>query len=226
MPDRAKRLGRAMEAAMAQGGPDEDIDLEGPSLANARRRQVFRYLCFRPCARVGEIGRALALSHATVRWHERNLLENGYLEIDGLLVFPEGLIDPSDADLFHLLTTPGRDAVLDAVTEDPGIALLELAARVGMTRQSASKISGELADAGLLTIVEDGRFRRLYSSEALGAKREANLRRVVAFVDRLLRRLGDEGLAPELLRRDETSALLRFGAGPRRVVLDLPLDPY
>lgn len=226
MPERARHLGQAMEAALAQGGSDEDLDVEGPSLANARRRQVFRYLCLRPCARVGEIGRSLSLSHATVRWHERNLLENGYLELDGLCMFPEGLIDPADAALFHLLTTPGRDAVLAACHADPGIALLELAARVGMTRQSVSKIAAELSDSGLLSIVEDGRFRRLYTADVLRAKREANRPRAAAFVDRIVRRLGDDGLAPELLRRDEVSVLLAFGASPRRVVLDLPLDPY
>jgi DNA-binding transcriptional ArsR family regulator len=96
----ARGLGRALQTVLAQEGPAEDLEIEGPSLANARRRQVFRYLCLRPCARVGEIGRILGLSHATVRWHERDLLENRYIEVDASHAFPRGLIDPGDAGLF------------------------------------------------------------------------------------------------------------------------------
>lgn len=225
MPE-TRRIGRALQAALTQEGPGEDLEIEGPSLSNARRRLVYRSLCLRPCARVGEIGRVLDLSHATVRWHERNLLENGYLEMDGLHLFPTGLIDAADAGLFGLLAAPGRNAVLGACHESPGIALLELAARVGLTRQSASKMAAELADAGLVSIVEDGRFRRVYPTDALARRRETNRGRVDAFVGHLLRRLSSDGLAPEVLRRDEATLLVRLGAGPRRVVLDLPLDPY
>lgn len=226
MPDGTRRVGLALRAAIAQKGPADDLDIEGPSLANGRRRQVFRYLCIRPCARVGEIGDVLELSHATVRWHEKNLLEHGYLESDGVHAFPAGLIDPGEIGLFALLAASGRSEVLLACAEDPGISLMEIAGRVGMTRQSASKLAEELLEAGLLSDVEDGRFRRLYPTDVLARKREANMARVQAFVDRFLRRMKEDGLSSELLRRDENRVLVRFGAGDRWTVLDLPLDPY
>lgn len=226
MPDLARGVGRALQAALAQEGPGEDLEIEGPSLANARRRLVFRYLCLRPCARTGDIAQALDLSHATIRWHERNLLENGYLELESVHFFPRGLIDPRDASLFALLATPGRREVLLACHEEPGISLLELAAHVKLSRQSASKIATELSESGLLTLVEDGRFRRLYPTESLRRKREENRARVDSFSEHLMRRLEEDRLSPELLRRDESSILLRFGVGPKRVVLDLLMDPY
>jgi len=226
MPNPARRVGRAFQAAIAQVGPEDDLEIEGPSLANARRRNVFRYLCLRPCARVGEMSAALGLSHATIRWHEKNLVENGYLEMDALHVFPNDLVDSADADLFGLLSAPGRSEVLLTATRDPGVSLMELAASVGVTRQSASKLAGELVEAGLLSDVEDGRFRRLYPTDLLARKREANLPRAEAFVDRILRRLAADGLLPELLRRDEVHAIFRFGSGTRWVILDLPTDPY
>lgn len=219
-------LGRALETVLAQEGPGEDLEVEGPSLANARRRQVFRYLCARPCARVGEIGRTLGLSHATVRWHERVLLERGYLDTDGTHAFPRGLIDPDDAVLFGTLATPGRSPVLFACFQEPGISLLELAAAVDLTRQSASKITSELSDLGLLTLVEDGRFRRHYPTEVLGKKREANRPRAKAFAEALVRRLDEEGLAPELLRADGGVVLVRFGPASKHVAFDVPVDPY
>ncbi len=219
-------LGHALQTVLSQEGPGEDLEIEGPSLANARRRQVFRYLCVRPCARVGEIGRVLGMSHATVRWHERVLLEHGYLEMDGAQVFPRGLIDPGDAPLFSLLATPSRSTVLLACFTEPGVPLLELAAAVGLTRQSASKITSELADVGLITLVEDGRFRRHYPTDVLAKKREANRARAKAFSEALVRRLREEGLAPESLRSDEGVVLLRFGSTSKHVVLDVPVDPY
>ena len=226
MDEMARGLGRALQTVLAQEGPGENLDIEGPSLANARRRQLFRYLCLRPCARVGEIGRVLAMSHATVRWHERDLLENGYIEFDGAKAFPRGLIDPEDAILFAVLATPGRSAVLLACYTQPGISLLDLAAEVDLTRQSASKITSELSDLSLVTLVEDGRFRRHYPTELLARKREANRPRARAFADAFVRRLGEEDLSPELLRSEDGIVLVRFGSGGKHVVLDVPVDPY
>lgn len=222
----ARGLGRALQTVLAQEGPSENLEIEGPSLANARRRQVFRYLCLRPCARVGEIGRVLGMSHATVRWHERDLLENGYLEFDGTRVFPRGLMDPEDGGLFALLASPGRSSLLLACYAEPGISLLELAAAVDLSRQSASKIASELSDLGLVTLVEDGRFRRHYPTDLLARKRVANEPRAKAFSEAFLRRLADERLSPELLRSDRSAIVVRFGSTAKRVVLDVPLDPY
>ncbi len=226
MDEMARGIGRALETVLAQEGPGENLDIEGPSLANGRRRQLFRYLCLRPCARVGEIGRVLSMSHATVRWHERDLLENGYFEMDGPRVFPRGLIDPEDAALFALLATPGRSAVLLACYRQPAIPLLDLAAVVDLTRQSASKIASELSDLGLVNLVEDGRFRRHYPTEVLARKREANRPRAQAFADGFVRRLGEEGLSPDRLRSEDGTILVRFGAAGKHVVLDVPVDPY
>lgn len=222
----APGIGRALARAVRQEGLGEDLAIEGPSLANARRRQLFRYLCLRPCARVGEIARDLSYSQATVRWHEWDLLENGYVQIEGTRVFPAGLIDPEDAGLFASLAAMGRAAVLAATFASPGTSYQEVAQQVDLTRQSVSKIAQELSEYGLLNLVEDGRYRRLYPTDRLTKKREGNRPRAAAFSDALLRRLADDGLSPELLRRDESALLVRFGVGPQRVVLDLPLDPY
>jgi len=222
----ARGLGRALQQAVSRDGLEADLDAGGRSLANGRRRQVFRYLCLRPCARVGDVGRDLSISQATVRWHTWDLVENEYLQIEGARVFPSGLIEPTDAALFVALASTGRADILSAAFDVPGISLQELAARVRLSRQSVSKIATELADFGLVRLIEDGRYRRVHPTDLLVRKREANHARADAFGEALLRRLADEGLAPELLRRDETALLLRFGAGGRRVVLEVPLDPY
>src|SRR3989304_1727712 len=176
MPDGYRGMGRALQEVLTQEGPGQDLEIEGPSLANARRRQVFQYLCLRPCSRVGDTCRALSLSQATVRWHERNLLENGYLELEANRMFPLGLIDSADAPLFVLLTGPGRASILRESFDVPGVSLQEVGGRVGITRQSASKIASELAQAGLVTVSEDGRFRRIYPTAAIPPTRDSHRR--------------------------------------------------
>ena len=222
----ARGIGRALQRAVSREGLAEESEGEGRGLANARRRQVFRHLCLRPCARVGTMGRELSMSQANVRWHIWDLVENGYLQFEGARVFPVGLIDPEDAALFAVLASAGRAEILTTVFQSPGTSLQELAERVQLTRQSASKIAQELSEFGCLTTSDDGRYRRVYPTNALVRKREANRERADAFSEALLRRLAEEGLDPELLRREETTFLVRFAGGSRKVVLEVPVDPY
>lgn len=222
----ARGLGRALQRAVSREGADLDLEGEGRSLANARRRQVFRYFCLRPCAHIGDISRELKMSQATVRWHTWDLTENRYLRSEGVSIFPAGLIDLGDVSLFAALATTGRAAVLAAVFDSPGISFQEIASRVGLTRQSVSKVASELAEFGLVRLVDDGRFRRVHSTDLLARKREANRRRIDAFEEFLLGHLMEDGLGPELVRREETRLLVRFGTGAKRVFLEVPLDPY
>src|SRR3990172_13043037 len=205
----APGIGRALARAVQQEGLGEDLAIEGPSLANARRRQLFRYLCLRPCARVGEIARDLSYSQATVRWHEWDLLENGYVQIEGTRVFPAGLIDPEDAVLFASLAAMGRAAVLAATFASPATSYQEVAQHVDLTRQSVSKIAQELSEYGLLNLVEDGRYRRLYPTDRLTKKREGHRPRAAAFGDAVLRRLPGDGPSPGVPPRQQGPVVRR-----------------
>ena len=66
----------------------------------------------------------------------------------------------------------------------------------------------------------------MYPTGLLSRKREANRARAEAFGEALLRRLSNEGLVPELVRREETTLLVRFGTSAHRVLLEVPVDPY
>src|SRR6266576_2818004 len=116
----------------------------------------------------------------------------------------EGLDVDLDAE-GRSLAYAGRAAILATVFESPGISFQELADRVHLTRQSASKIASELSGFGLVSVAEDGRHRRAYPTDLLVRKREANRSRADAFGQALLARLADDGLAPELMSRDETT---------------------
>lgn len=222
----ARGLGRALQQAVSRDHLEGAPDVGGRGLANARRRDVFQYLCLRPCARIGDISQDLTISPATVRWHTWDLVENGYLQMEGARVFPAGLIQAEDAALFVAFASTGRSEFLAAASESPGNSFQEIATRIRLSRQSVSKIAAELADFGVVQLSREGRHRRVYPTDRLARKREANHPRAEAFADAFLRRLREEGLSPELLRQDETRLLLRLGTGGRRVVLEVPLDPY
>src|SRR5207245_2673102 len=81
--------------------------------------------------------------------------------------------------------------------------------RVGLTRQSVSKIASELAEFGLVRLVDAGRFRRASSTDLPSRRRAASRGRTHAFEQAVLRSLPEEGLAPELLRRPETTLRVR-----------------
>src|SRR5207247_8530544 len=130
------------------------------------------------------------------RWHPRDRRESRYVQSEGVCVLPAGLIDPADVSMFAALASAGRAAVLAAVFDVPGISFQEIAARVGLTRQSVSKVASELAEFGLVRVVDDGRFRRMYSTDLLSRKREANRGRTHVFEEAVFRRLMEAGLAP------------------------------
>src|SRR5439155_464194 len=132
---------------------------------------------------------------ATVRWHAWDLTESRYLISEGVGIFPAGLIDPGDVSLFGALATTRRAAVLAAAFDVPGISFQDVAPRVGLTRQSVSKVASELAEFGLVRLVDDGRFRRLYATDLLARKREANRDRAVALEGALLRAATREELS-------------------------------
>src|SRR3989449_7431875 len=120
----------------------------------------------------------------------------------------------------------GGGAVRAWVFGVPGFSFEEMAWGVGPPRQSVSKVASEFAEFGLVRLVDDGRFRRMYPTDLLARKRDANRGRADAFEEAILRRLMEEGLAPELVRREETRLLVRFGTGAKRVLLEVPVDPY
>src|SRR5207244_12193137 len=147
------------------------------------------------------------MSPSTVRWHTWDLTQNRCLQSEGVSLFPTGLIDPADVSMFAALASAGRATVLAAVFDVPGISFQDIASRVGLTRQSVSKVASELAEFGLVRVVDDGRFRRVYSTYLLSRKRQANTGRTNVFDEAALRRLRDEGLAPGLVWREDKSVV-------------------
>lgn len=220
-------IGRAMETAIARKEPEEPRAAPELLFMHPRRRELFRLLCLRPCATAGELARQAHLSANAVRWHLEQLVVAGFVVRDAEGAYhPRDFIDPADGPLFRILVEGAARAVLRQVLEAPGSSQREIAQALDVSRQSVFKSAAVLEAHGLVTSIEDGRFRRYYPTKLLSQRQEAHRPRARAFATAFLKRLEAGGLTPVVLRRMEGQMLLRIGRGRNAESLELPLDPY
>lgn len=223
----ARGIGRAMEKALAREEGEAPPEARESLLMHPQRRELFRLLCQRPCATVGELSRAAKLSANAVRWHLERMVPANLVTRDRAGTFhPKGFIDPEDGAVFRALSEAGARHVFRAVLEAPGSTQKELCVALGVSRQSVFKIAVVLVGHKLLTSIEDGKFRRYYPTGLLFNRREENRARARAFADGLVKRLQAGGLTPHVLRHTENQILIRIAHGRSAEVLDLPLDPF
>jgi DNA-binding transcriptional ArsR family regulator/uncharacterized protein YndB with AHSA1/START domain len=79
---------------------------------------------------------------------------------------PARLVMPEMDAVFRALADPGRRELLDRLNKRNGLALGELCAGMGMTRQSVSKHLDVLGAAGLVTTLKRGREKLHYLNAA------------------------------------------------------------
>ena len=219
-------IGRAMEKALAEKDGKSPAGARESLLMHPQRRELFRLLCLRPCATVGELAREAKLSANAVRWHIERLAGAALVVRDGSAYYPKGFIEPADRTVFRTLAEPNARETLRAILEVPGSTQKELCEALGVSRQSVFKVASLLERQKLVSSIEDGRFRRYYPTGLLFTRREENRSRARTFVDALLKRLESGGLTPHVLRWSDRQLLVRIARGKSAEVLDLPLDPF
>jgi len=223
----ARGIGRAMEKALAREEVKAPPKARESLLMHPQRRELFRLLCQRPCATVGELSRGAKLSANAVRWHLERMAHADLVVRDRAGTFhAKGFIDPAHGALFRILSESGARDVFRAVLDAPGSTQKELCGALGVSRQSIFKTATALVGHKLLTSIEDGKFRRYYPTGLLFDRREENRPRARAFADELVKRLQAGGLTPHVLRHTENQILIRISHGRSAEVLDLPLDPF
>lgn len=216
-----------MEKALAHEAAETPPEARESLLMHPQRRELFRLMCQRPCATVGELSRAAKLSANAVRWHLQRMVQADLIVRDVPGTFhPKGFVGPADVPIFRALSEPAARGVFRSLLEAPGSTQKELCAALGVSRQSVFKRTAALLGHKLLTSIEDGKFRRYYPTGLLFTRREDNRARARAFADALVKRLQAGGLSPHVLRRTDNQLLVRIAHGRSAEVLDLPLDPF
>jgi DNA-binding MarR family transcriptional regulator len=198
---------------------------------NTHRRRIFSILTANPCMGVVELASECGLAQNTVEWHLDTLIKSGYVVKHSIgrrrVFFPDGLISHDQAGLFQIINHPGHSMVLMDIVEKPGQSQLEIAERLGKSRQHVAKTLEKLESIGIISVVADGTHSRYYPTRLLPEKAEEFYRHSKDFSEYILRRLGQEGgKPPVVVKRGLDRMIVEVGHASERFNLDVGINPY
>jgi DNA-binding transcriptional ArsR family regulator len=230
----AKGVGKALEAAIS---PKEKKEISGSEkksikfeFMNANRREIFQYLCIHPCSYSSMISRATSLSLHTVNWHLRRLLESEYVSkfLSGkkTVFYPTEMISLSDIPILELLNTEKARAIYIQIAQNNGIFQKELCGILQLNHQAVIWYTKKLELLGLITSLEDGKYKRYYPTQLLKTKKNENEKRMKQFQERLQDKFQRENLHPSVIRSTNDKLVVRISQGSTKAVLTLSTNPF
>lgn len=225
-----KGLGKALEDALQ--GKEERRPRKGvkSALSNPVRQQIYQYLTLHPCAYLSIISKDMLISIHTLEWHLKKLSDSGYVEerrIGGYRIyFPVRLVDKEDVRPLHLLNRENHRLIFSCIMHHPGMSMKECAENCDLSVSSAVTAIGDLKAENLITSVEDGRFRRFFPSDRLQQVMDRGDERQEAFLKWLLECLYEEGLQPEIAKKEDGFVRLSLKSGGSASMMTIGLNPW
>lgn len=130
-------------------------------LDNDTRRRVYEVLQEDPGLRLSEVARRADCSTSTARYHLRRLKREDMVRAAGeprmQRWFPAGDMGTQAMEREAVLAIGSSREVYDAIRDNPGASLGEIAEAVGTSSPAAHKVVKRLVDAGLVVKERDGR---------------------------------------------------------------------
>lgn len=228
----AKSVGKAFEKAITiQKEPRQKGQREGQfEFMNKNRREIFQYLCLHPCSYLSMISKSLGLSLHATNWHLRRLVAHGYvfrMKMGKKAVFyPTEMIAKEDIPILEILNTEKAKAIFLVILEKNGVYQREICELLGLKHQAVIWYTKKLESLSLITIVEDGKYRRYYPTELLRQRREDNAARLKNFKQTITKRFRTEMLSPTILRSTGDKIVVRIKSGRDKAVLTLHTNPF
>lgn len=230
----SKSVGKALEAAILSKteshdpkGKEKDGRFE---FLNSNRKEIFQYLCAHPCSYTSMISKATKLSLHTVNWHLRRLLEAEYILRYNLgkktVFYPTEMISSSDIPILEILNNDKAKAIYILIAENNGIYQGEICKMLSLNHQAVIWYTKKLEKLGLITSLEDGKFRRYYPTRLLHNKKEKSTERIKIFRKRIQHKFQKENLSPTVIRSTEEKIVIRISRGASKAVLTLPTNPF
>ncbi|MCK5559894.1 MAG: winged helix-turn-helix transcriptional regulator [Thermoplasmata archaeon] len=218
-------------------GREEDIAVEkwevrkGQSLLmNPVRREIFRYLCEFPCNHLSGISRDLAITPPTTTWHLKKMIDRDLIarkKINGKIIFyPLNMIEEADIIILALINDLKVKRIFLTIKENPGITQKEISLNLELKHQTVLWHTSKLEDVGLISTIEDGKFKRYYPTNLLSELGDTHLSKLRAFREWLIKALKYDGIAPEVIRTTDKFILLRITTGREKTTLELPTNPF
>lgn len=227
-----KGVGKALERAITTKeestvGEDGEGRFE---FMNKNRQEIFQYLCLHPCSYSTMISRAIGLSLHATNWHLRRLVESDFISKKTIgkktVFYPADMLAMEDLPLLEILNTDKAKAIYLAVVEKNGISQGEICEMLGLKHQAVIWYAKKLESLGLISSLEDGKFRRYYPTELLHRKKDESSKRLKIFKDRMLKRFQRERLSPAILRSTDDKIVVRIARGRSKAVLTLHTNPF
>jgi predicted transcriptional regulator len=228
-----ERIGKAFQRALApeeiEGEPTRKGEPFKPEIMNENRREILQYLSKHPCSYLSKISKELGLSFHTTKWHLRKIIESGYVANQRrgkrMVFYPKDMIALEDIPLFELLNTPKAKSIYLKIMEQEGISQKNVCRELRMKHQAVIWYTSKLEDIGLISSLEDGKFKRYYPTDLLSRWTDINLKRLRSYRDSVLKRLEEDRLKPVVIRSTEEKLVVRISMGSKRDLLTLWTDP-
>ena len=226
-------VGKALEKAITT---KEGSSLEGAKgetkfeFMNKSRQEIFQFLCLHPCSNTTTISKATGLSLHATSWHLRRLVESDFVSKKTMgkktVFYPVNMISTKDIPILEILNTDKAKAIYLAILEKKGISQKEICEMIGLKHQAVIWYTKKLESLGLISSLEDGKFRRYYPTELLFQKKEENSKRIKIFKDEIIKRFHKQRLSPTILRSTQEKIVVRIARGGSRAVLTLNMNPF
>jgi predicted transcriptional regulator len=227
-----KGVGKALERAIKtkeESTEGEEVEAKFEFM-NKNRQEIFQYLCLHPCSYSTMISRATGLSLHATNWHLRRLVESEFISKKTIgkktVFYPADMLAMEDLPLLEILNTDKAKAIYLAVVEKNGISQGEICEMLGLKHQAVIWYAKKLESLGLISSLEDGKFRRYYPTDLLHRKKDESSKRLKIFKDKILKRFQRERLSPTILRSTEEKIVLRIARGRSKAVLTLYTNPF
>jgi predicted transcriptional regulator len=228
-----KGVGKALEKAIATKEKKPPKKREGETkfeFMNASRRRIFEYLCRNPASSVSAISKVTGISIHSVNWHLRRLIESDYVHKTSrgkkTVYYPLNLIHTHDIPIFEILNIKKAKDILLIITDKNGISQSEICKILGLKHQAVIWYTKKLIKLGLITSLEDGKFRRYYPTELLREKKDDNAKRVKLFKNQIMNRIQGKLLTSTIIRSTDDKLVIRISQGKNKVVLTIHTNPY
>lgn len=199
-------------------------------LMNDARRKIFLYLCSHPASHLRAIAKRQGMSATTASWHLRKLVSGGFIVKQNItkksVFYPTGLLDQEEVELFALLSTDGYHEIFSYILAHPGLHQKSLSEAMGVAHQNVMFLVKRLLDIGLVSKLNDGKFRRYYPTDLMSKKADESRVRKKQFRMDALTMLKRDGLRPKLVRRTDNYLLVDISVGANVERIKVETNPY
>jgi predicted transcriptional regulator len=230
----ATGIGKALEKAISTNGKKPESALKSEhgkyELLNKNRQEILQFLCIHPCCYSTMISTSLGISLHACNWHLRRLIESDYISKKTLgkktVYYPVNMIAIKDIPILQILNVEKAKSIYIAILDKDGITQKEICEKLTLNHQAVIWYAKKLEILGLISSLEDGKYRRYYPTGLLQKKKDENTKRLKNFKDDMIQRFKKERLAPTVLRSTEDKIVVRISKGGKKAVLTLFTDPF